>query len=322
MGEPRQSGRPRSAGARVRYAVRPAATRWPGPADLILTAGVAIIAVAAAIVELPPPVRVPLGLASTLFLPGYALSLVLFPKDRLDGIERAALAFTLSVGAIVLAALVVNLAPIGLTGPSLITASTTVTLGACAIAWMRSRATAGGPVRLRIDPSRALRLGDAFSRWPLVVVGAAGILLVIAVGTRMPAVSGATEFYLLGPSGRIDDSPTRVQAGHVTTITIGVTNFTGTAAPFRVTVEWHGARLAAAGPIDVAQGATWTGTIEFTAPSSGAGDPIGVHLFRGADEQPLRSLRLEIGAFVPSPGPPSVGPSPVPPSVGPSAGSP
>jgi uncharacterized membrane protein len=286
----------------------------------VLTVGLAIVAVAAAILNVAPVVRVPLGLAATLFLPGYALSLVLFPKDRVDGIERAALAVTLSLGSIVVAALVVNLTPGRLSGPGLVTAVTAVTLVACAIGWKRSQAPASGPVPLRIDRPRALSLGDAPRRWPAVVVGAAGILLVLALGTRLPG-GDTTEFYLVGEGGRIEASAGAVQAGRPTTITVGLTNHVGASASFRVRVEWQGSRLAAAGPVDVAEGASWTGSLSFTAPRSDAGVPIEIHLFAGADDQPLRSLRLVIAASPPSQAPPSQAPpSAAPASSAPSPG--
>jgi uncharacterized membrane protein len=57
------------------------------------------------------PVRIPLGLAMVLFLPGYTLIAALFPeKEDLDGIERVALSFGLSIA-------VVPLMGLGLTTP-------------------------------------------------------------------------------------------------------------------------------------------------------------------------------------------------------------
>src|SRR3989304_2036405 len=61
------------------------------------------------------PLRIVFGLPFVLFLPGYALIAALFPrKDDLDGIERIALSFGLSIAVVPLIGLALNYTPFGI----------------------------------------------------------------------------------------------------------------------------------------------------------------------------------------------------------------
>ena len=60
-------------------------------------------------------VRIPLGLLMVLFVPGYSLIAALFPKRTdLDGIERLALSFGLSIAVVPLIGLGLNYTPWGI----------------------------------------------------------------------------------------------------------------------------------------------------------------------------------------------------------------
>jgi uncharacterized membrane protein len=70
-------------------------------------------------VLIPPlnetPMRIIIGLLLVLFLPGYSLIAALFPrKDDLDGIERIAFSFGLSIAVVPLLGLALNYTPFGI----------------------------------------------------------------------------------------------------------------------------------------------------------------------------------------------------------------
>nr|QNO53661.1 hypothetical protein DJFKIEJF_00025 [Methanosarcinales archaeon ANME-1 ERB6] len=76
---------------------------FPKDFDLDLALVILFTLLCAPFVLIPPlneisPIRIILGLPLVLFLPGYSLIATLFPrKDDLDGIERIALSFGLSI---------------------------------------------------------------------------------------------------------------------------------------------------------------------------------------------------------------------------------
>ena len=83
------------------------------PADLALTLACILFVLDPRLNE--TPVRVVLGLLLVLFLPGYSLIAALFPrKDDLDGIERIALSFGLSIAVVPLLGLALNYTPLGI----------------------------------------------------------------------------------------------------------------------------------------------------------------------------------------------------------------
>jgi uncharacterized membrane protein len=87
------------------------------PADLALVILWTLVCIPFVLV--PPlnetPVRILLGLPLVLFLPGYALIALLFPrKGDLDGIERVALSFGLSIAVVPLTGLALNYTPFGI----------------------------------------------------------------------------------------------------------------------------------------------------------------------------------------------------------------
>ena len=110
------------------------------PKDLDLALVILSTLLCIPFVLIPPlneisPIRIILGLPLVLFLPGYALIAVLFPrKDDLDAIERIALSFGLSIAVVPLLGLALNYTPFGIRlSPVLIVLSIfTVSLAICA----------------------------------------------------------------------------------------------------------------------------------------------------------------------------------------------
>ena len=121
------------------------AERIPGDLALMILLTLACIP----FVLVPPlnetPVRVLLGLLLVLFLPGYSLIAALFPgKDDLDGIERIALSFGLSIAVVPLLGLALNYTPFGIRLVPILVVLSVFTVSLAVIAGVRRQGLSEG----------------------------------------------------------------------------------------------------------------------------------------------------------------------------------
>jgi uncharacterized membrane protein len=182
------------------------------------------------------PLRVAFGLPMVLFIPGYALIAALFPeKDDLDGIERVALSFGLSIAVSPLIGLALNYTPWGIRLDPILTALTLFTFAMLAVAhWRRAVVPAEKrfvvPFREMATEAKADLFPENQSRTDraLSIVLVLAILLAIVTTIYVLAVPKEgehfTEFYILGPGGKAADYPTAFAAGSNQSVIIGIGN--------------------------------------------------------------------------------------------------
>jgi uncharacterized membrane protein len=297
MKSPSRRGRPR-----LPFPLRPSGAAWPDEIDLLLVVLGTLLAAIGFAFDLPVWVRLPIGLLATLSLPGYALGMAVFPPGRLDGVERTALSFSLSVGAIVAAAPIMNLAPEGLTERTVVASISAITIGGVAVAWWRRREVGAPSTNEREDVDQVSRLNkdDVGQRVALIVVG----LAVIAVASTLSRGAGgeqptATEFFLLRAPGTSEGILERVVVGVPSAIPLGITNHDPTGQTYRIVVRSPTERVGSRGPIVVAPGATWSGRVDFTLAKPARAVELQVLLYRETQRDPYRSLRLIVDAVAP-----------------------
>ncbi len=180
-------------------------------------------------------IRSALGLAMILFIPGYALIAALFPgKSDIDGIERAALSFGLSIAVVPLIGLGLNFTPWGIRLDPIVVCLTIFTI-ICIVAanWRRHELPA--EARFSVDFKKAYvdAKADMFADKTgldkaLTIVLILSILLSLAMVAYVVAVPKQgekfTEFYLLGPSGKADNYPINFHMGDTKPVIVGIAN--------------------------------------------------------------------------------------------------
>ena len=208
------------------------------PADLLAAA---IMALAVLLFTLTPlsglVLRIPIGLLMVLFVPGYVLIAALFPRaGDLDGIERIALGFGLSIAVVPLIGLGLNYTPWGIRlTPIVISISAFTLLMAAAAYWRRASLPPEERFSIHLrqwtDSLKEEIRAEGERSW---VDKALTVILILSIIASVAALvyvvvtpkegEKFTEFYILGPGGKAYDYPTEVRAGNNSTLIVGVVN--------------------------------------------------------------------------------------------------
>jgi uncharacterized membrane protein len=227
------------------------------PADLAGVVGVVILTNLAALLPVvsETPVRIIAGLVFVLFIPGYAFIAALFPEagsgpstdgetvsnpqaDGIDGIERTALSFGLSIALVPLVGLVLNFTPWGIRLLPILVSLSGLTLVLTAVAAVRRWALPADE-RFRVPYRAWLSAGREELFSPASRTDAAlNVLLVLSILLAAASVGYAvtvpkdgerfSEFYLLteGEDGELvaDGYPTEFERGEGRSLIVGIGN--------------------------------------------------------------------------------------------------
>lgn len=218
------------------------------PGDLIVVAAVTAATLSCVYVPILNEsfLRILFGVAMVLFIPGYALIAALFPaRGDLDGIERVALSFGLSIAVVPLIGLALNYTPWGIRLDPILASLTVFTLAMTAIAWYRRLLLPAGdrfmvPARAMLGAARLELFDPEASRLDrgLSVVLVVSIVAALATTAYVIAVPKEgehfSEFYILGPGGKAADYPTDFAAGSTRSLMIGVGNHEYREIPYTV----------------------------------------------------------------------------------------
>ncbi|SAI88600.1 hypothetical protein MBBA_1748 [Methanoculleus bourgensis] len=208
----------------------------PGDLIVIVAATVATLSCVYVPVLNESFLRILFGLAMVLFIPGYALIAAFFPaRGDLDGIERVALSFGLSIAVTPLIGLALNYTPWGIRLDPILVSLTLFSLAMAAVAWYR-RLLLPADERFSV-PARemlASARNELFDPEGTPLDRGLSVLLVVSIVVAVATTAYVlavpkegehfTEFYILGPGGKAADYPNDFGAGRNQTLIVGVGN--------------------------------------------------------------------------------------------------
>lgn len=278
---------------------------YPIPGDLLICV---LLALATMVFTLTPladlPVRIPLGLAMVLFIPGYSLIAALFPlKTDLDGIERTALSFGLSIAVVPLIGLGLNYTPWGIRLVPVVISLTIFTILMTVVAYFR-RSSLPNEDRFAVEFQKNLisikkeLMADDKSRMDRALTIILIITIIISISALIYVIvtpkqgEKFTEFYILGPSGKAYDYPTSVLAGNKSTVIVGVVNHEYTPVNYTMNMVFSNDTILSR-RIGLENNQTWERPVDYTLNKTGDFQKLEFMLHKeGNFSAPYRELHL------------------------------
>jgi len=246
--------------------------------------------------------RVALGLPFILFFPGYALIAALFPaRDDLNGIERVALSFGLSIAVVPLLGLILNYTPWGIRLYPILLTLMVFTLLLSVIATYRRN-------KLSLEKRFAVSLNVETTRWgnlsrldKILSVALVGMILFAVGGLYCIAATPKagekfTEFYILGPGGKAENYPRDIKTGEEKEVILGIVNHEYRPVSYDVQVRMDGYVKKQLGPFQLNHAEKREESVGFSVSEPHENLKVELLLFKDGESDPYRSLYLRVNA--------------------------
>lgn len=243
-------------------------------------------------------VRIIIGVPFILFFPGYTLVCALFPrKQELDDIERVALSIGLSIAVVPLLGLVLNYTPFGIR-------LYPVLVSLFLFTFLMSVAAVNRRKRLKVEERFAPSLSMNIHRWgelnridkALSVGLIAGVVVSGALLTNFVATPRVgekfTEFYVLGPNGKVEGYPNNLTLGENGTMILGVVNHEYEEVNYTMIIRLDNETIRTIDDINLLHKERWEENYTFTPEKTGDKMKLEFLLFREGVDDPYRSLHL------------------------------
>jgi len=222
---------------------------------------------------------------------------MLFPKrDDLDGIERVALSFILSLAVVPLLGLILNFTPFGIRLLPILVVLLAFTISVSLVAWVRwLKLPAEERFRVPYEGLLKFNLGQSVLYKGLFIVLIASIIgsfatLVYVVVTPKTG-ERFTEFYLLGPNGTASDYPTDLKIGEEGKVIICIVNHEYENVTYLLEISFNGS-LVHEEPVFLVENGKRESPFTFKAIKKGENQKMEFLLHRNQETEAYRTLNL------------------------------
>jgi len=201
------------------------------PIDIILCLLWDILLLPIILLSINDIFRILFGLPFVLFIPGYVLLFTLFPTKKtgkgIDGIERIALSFGLSIAVVPLLGFILNYTPWGIRLETILFSLfffIIITSIFAIIRWKRTDPEKRFIIFFDLSLPKSQNKIDALLRIILIISMLIALITFIYVITTPKTGEPFTEFYLLGPSEKVMGYPRNLTIGENASVIIGLVN--------------------------------------------------------------------------------------------------
>jgi uncharacterized membrane protein len=248
-------------------------------------------------------IRIILGLAFILFFPGYTLIAALFPRKRdLDGVQRLALSFGLSLVVVPLIGLILNYTWEIKVYPMLTSLLIFIVVMAIIALYRRHL--------LMPEERFSPELGSLLAKLPkswlgqtrldraltvVLILAVIGSAVTVAYVVAKPKTNDRfTEFYILGPEGKAQDYPQKLVLGQKGNVIWGIANHEGKTMVYRAEITIDGETVSTIDSITLQSKKKWEQLIDLTPTKVGDKQEVEFLLYIQTSAEPYRTSHLWI----------------------------
>jgi uncharacterized membrane protein len=256
-------------------------------------------------------IRTILGLPFVLLLPGYLLTVVLFPKaNDLEGLDRAVLSVGLSIIMVPLIGLLENYLPSGISLLPMMFSLTFLNIILAVLGWRRRK-------KLPEEKRFVVTLQVKLIKWAeksivtkfidaSLLITCFCLLVTIFYLLITPKIAASfTEFYITGQNGVAAGYQEQLQVGEYGVVRAGVINNEQQKAVYKIEIRVDGELIQTIEPISLNHLEKWENTLNFKA--NKPKDAVKVEFLLFKDNQnttPYRQLKLWVKVEPPKVEPP------------------